>query len=76
MQSIKTAEQNFPGLRYSGAALCDGAEVSVGPGRKRGMCGTMAATSDGWTDTSILRVSDADVQEHIDEADQLADEQE
>src|SRR5512147_2037456 len=50
--TVKAYEQRY-GL-FTGRARCGTTEVVVGAGRKRGMAGQLAATSDGWTDTSIL----------------------
>lgn len=50
------AEYESNGARYTGDAKCGTDIVRVGDGRKPGMHGKLAATSDGWTDTSILRI--------------------
>ena len=53
---MSVAEYEKDGRRYWGVAECGGHDVRVGSGRKPGMAGTLAATSDGWTDTGVLRI--------------------
>ena len=55
------------GRHYSGAAISDGHDVEVGTGRQPGMRGTLAATSDGWTDTAILHISGMSLAASIEE---------